>query len=188
MEGLALAGWGLYLVVAVIVRAAVQWRRTGSTGIRGVSGGAVEWLAGAMFVGGNAAGAVAPLLGAPDDVWLVGVVVFAIGFAALVTAQYAMGSDWRIGVDPAERTGLVTDGPFGVVRNPIFSAMFVLQLGLVLIAPNVLAAVAWVVVLASVQVQVRFVEEPHLLRAHGDAYRDYARRVGRFAPGVGTLQ
>ena len=41
------------------------------------------------------------------------------------------------------------------------------------------------VLVAGVELQVRFVEEPYLARTHGDTYRDYCRRVGRFIPGVG---
>ena len=37
------------------------------------------------------------------------------------------------------------------------------------------------------ELQVRSVEEPYLLRTHGDAYRAYASRVGRFVPGIGRL-
>lgn len=33
-----------------------------------------------------------------------------------------MGDSWRIGVEPTERTALVTTHPFGLVRNPIFTA------------------------------------------------------------------
>ena len=36
--------------------------------------------------------------------------------------------------------------------------------------------------------QVRAVEEPHLLATHGRAYADYAARVGRFVPGIGRLR
>jgi protein-S-isoprenylcysteine O-methyltransferase Ste14 len=32
------------------------------------------------------------------------------------------------------------------------------------------------------------VEEPYLVRSHGDEYRRYASRVGRFLPGVGRFQ
>ena len=181
MEELALACWGAYLFVAVVVRALVQWRRTGSSGIKPPGGGA-ELAFGALFVGGNVLGVVAPLLGAPDGTWIPGLVLFGAGFAGLVAAQYAMGSSWRIGVEPGETTALVTGGPFAVVRNPIFSAMFVLQAGLVLIAPNALAVAAWVIVFVSVELQVRLVEEPYLRRAHGEDYRRYEARVGRFLP------
>ena len=47
------------------------------------------------------------------------------------------------------------------------------------------ATAATVVLLAAIQVQVRAVEEPYLLAVHGDAYRDYAARVGRFVPRMG---
>jgi protein-S-isoprenylcysteine O-methyltransferase Ste14 len=43
-------------------------------------------------------------------------------------------------------------------------------------------------VLLSIQIQVRLVEEPYLLRVHGDAYRRYAARTGRFVPGLGRLR
>ena len=54
--------------------------------------------------------------------------------------------------------------------------------------PNVLAVTMVAVVLVAHQVQVRLVEEPYLLRTHGDAFRRYAARTGRFVPGVGKLR
>ena len=44
-----------------------------------------------------------------------------------------------------------------------------------------------VVIALGLELQVRAVEEPYLLRTHGDAYRAYAARVGRFLPGVGRF-
>jgi protein-S-isoprenylcysteine O-methyltransferase Ste14 len=38
---------------------------------------------------------------------------------------------------------------------------------------------------ASIEVQVRVVEEPYLLRVHGQVYRDYLATVGRFVPRLG---
>jgi protein-S-isoprenylcysteine O-methyltransferase Ste14 len=131
---------------------------------------------------------------APSSPDLDGVVGHAIGVVLAVGgilftfgAQLAMGDAWRIGVDPGERTELVTDGPFGLVRNPIYSALTPTVLGLVLMVPNVLAIAAIVALVVALELQVRFVEEPYLLQAHGDSYGDYAARVGRFFPGVGRL-
>lgn len=98
-----------------------------------------------------------------------------------------MGSAWRIGVREDERTQLVTGGPFTVVRNPIFSCMLLTATGLVVLLPNVLSVAALACLLAAVELQVRFVEEPYLLHTHGQCYRDYASRVGRFFPGFGRL-
>jgi len=99
-----------------------------------------------------------------------------------------MGASWRIGVDESERTDLVTGGPFAIVRNPIYSGVIPLVLGLMLLAPNPVTIAAFAALVAAFEIQVRLVEEPHLLRAHPDAYRDYASRVGRFVPGVGLLR
>jgi protein-S-isoprenylcysteine O-methyltransferase Ste14 len=110
-----------------------------------------------------------------------------VGFAATFAAQLAMGSSWRIGVAEGEITPLVTTGPFAIVRNPIFAAMLVAALGLALMVPNALALAAFVVAVVAIELQVRLVEEPHLVRAHGGLYRRYAARVGRFVPGVGRL-
>ncbi len=110
-----------------------------------------------------------------------------VGIAATVYAQVDMGDSWRIGVDDTETTTLVRSGVFGVVRNPIFLAMFVFWLGTTLITPNIVAIVGYLLVIVSIELHVRLVEEPYLMRTHGDDYREYARRVGRFVPGVGTL-
>jgi protein-S-isoprenylcysteine O-methyltransferase Ste14 len=40
---------------------------------------------------------------------------------------------------------------------------------------------------AGIELQVRAVEEPHLLRTHGEAYARWARATGRFVPSLGKL-
>jgi protein-S-isoprenylcysteine O-methyltransferase Ste14 len=53
--------------------------------------------------------------------------------------------------------------------------------------PAWLGFAAVVVTWLGLELQVRAVEEPYLLRTHGDEYRVYAARVGRFLPGVGRF-
>jgi protein-S-isoprenylcysteine O-methyltransferase Ste14 len=62
----------------------------------------------------------------------VGIALAFGGLALTLYSQVAMGDAWRIGVDPDDRTTLVTNGPFAVVRNPIFSAIISTALGLTL--------------------------------------------------------
>jgi protein-S-isoprenylcysteine O-methyltransferase Ste14 len=155
----------------------------------------VEWLGGALFAVGVAlslAAAIGEALGWISGLWepgrasvVLGVVITLGGIAATYLAQVSMGDAWRIGVREEERTRFVTDGPFAVVRNPIFSCMLLTAAGLVVLIPNWLSVASFVCLLVAVELQVRFVEEPHLLRTHGQRYRDYASRVGRFVPGLG---
>jgi protein-S-isoprenylcysteine O-methyltransferase Ste14 len=111
-----------------------------------------------------------------------------IGIAATVYAQLEMGDSWRIGVDEQETTTLVHTGVFGRVRNPIYTAMFTFGLGIALVTPNLVACVGFVLLVSTIELQVRSVEEPHLLRTHGAAFRAYAAGVGRFIPGIGLIR
>ncbi len=60
-------------------------------------------------------------------------------------------------------------------------------MGFVVLVPGVVSVAAVLALVVAIELQVRLVEEPHLLRTHGDAYAAYAARVGRFIPGVGRL-
>lgn len=198
---LALALFGLYFALAFGLRSVVQLRRTGSTGFKGISGrpGSAEWIGGVLFVVAIVLAVLAPALDLASALEPVaaldgplghaaGVVLYLGGLVATLVAQFAMGESWRIGVDRRERTRLVTDGPFAVVRNPIYSGMLPTSVGLVLLVPNAAALAGLAALVAALEIQVRVVEEPYLRERHGAAYEAYASRVGRFLPGVGRLR
>jgi protein-S-isoprenylcysteine O-methyltransferase Ste14 len=182
------------------LRIAIQYRRTGSTGFHGVQGrpGSAEWVAGCLFAvalaGAPLAGVLA-LLGVLEPIAVldlsalhaIGLGLACAGILLVFYSQMAMGDSWRIGVDESERTTLVTDGPFGVVRNPIYAAIIPTAIGFAMMVPSALALIDLAVLGAALELQVRIVEEPNLIRAHGQEYRAYASRVGRFVPGIGRL-
>ena len=194
----------LYLVYGLLafgVRTAVQYRRTGSTGLVGLSGrpGSAEWIGGVLFVVAIVLGVLGPALqlaGAVEPIdaldgeigYAAGFGLYAGGVTTTLVAQFTMGDSWRIGVDQSERTELVTTGPFATVRNPIFAGMLPASLGLALLAPNVVAVAGFAALVVALEIQTRLVEEPYLLRTHGDAYAGYASRTGRFFPLVGRLR
>jgi protein-S-isoprenylcysteine O-methyltransferase Ste14 len=196
---LALAVYSAGLGFAFGWRSLVQRRRTGDTGLRLDAGtpGSIGWWAKTAFLLAlllGFAGPAAALAGLDPiavlnrtGLTVAGMITAAVGVVATLVAQVGMGTSWRVGVDPAERTDLVTSGPFAVARNPIFSAMVITSIGLALAMPNVLSMAATLLLIAAVQVQVRAVEEPYLAQVHGRVYVDYARRVGRFAPGIGRI-
>ncbi len=111
----------------------------------------------------------------------VGVALMVLGLVATLIAQQQLGTSWRIGVDPQDRSALVTAGLFARVRNPIFSAMVLFAVGTALAVPGVTTGVSAALV-AGVLLQVRLVEEPHLRRVHGAEYQRYLRSYGRFLP------
>ena len=197
---MALVLFAVFGVLGFGWRSWLQYRRTGSTGFRGVSaGGLLERLAGFGFLVALAVAVSAPMLQEAkvvepvnmlSAVWVqaVGIVVATAGIAATVSAQLEMGDSWRIGVDQRETTTLVHTGLFGRIRNPIYTAMLTFGIGIALLTPNFVAFAGFILLVATIELQVRRVEEPYLLRTHGDAYRAYTASVGRFVPGVGLIR
>ncbi|MEO7434065.1 MAG: isoprenylcysteine carboxylmethyltransferase family protein [Candidatus Binatia bacterium] len=205
----ALVGYSVFLALAFGLRAALHYRQTGTTGFIGLTGSAwsTEWWAGVLFAVATIGGVLGPVaqlaglvepwvdrataageqLGTMAVEYQLGIVLTILGIAGTLWAQLAMGRSWRVGVDQDARTDLVSRGPFRFVRNPIFTWMTFASAGLMLLAPNVLAVGSFLTLLVALELQVRRVEEPYLLRTHGDAYRRYASATGRFLPGIGRL-
>ncbi len=198
MPRLSLALCILWFVSLFVFRTALQWKRTGSSGVHGFHGrfGSLPWIAGVAASLGLVLTPLAPLaalrgweggtlLVTSSAVHSVGAALTLIGNAGALLAQLFMGDSWRVGVDESETTELVTGGLFAWVRNPIFSFIGLSVLGLVLLVPNALSLLAALLTVVGIEAQVRAVEEPYLQRTHGESYRRYAARVGRFVPGLG---
>lgn len=200
MPRVALVAELAFVLVAFVWRGWLQYRRTGDHGFRGLSGtiGSPEWCGGVLLILGALAAFAAPvseLTGSLQPAaFLNRPLVHALGLAAVtlgciltILAQLQMGASWRVGVDQREVTALVTHGLFRYARNPIYTAMLVAFCGLILLVPNPIAVSGGALAFAGLELHVRLVEEPYLLRVHGEAYRRYARTVGRFLPGLGRF-
>lgn len=199
MAILALVFLGCFLAVGLGLQGVVQYRRTGYRVLRGLYRRPLskEWWIGECWVLGflciavaavlELAGAVEPLPRFSAATRTAGVGFALVGFAGTQWAVVTMGETWRVDVDESERTRLVTNGPFRLVRNPIYSSMIVLAVGLAIMVPSVLAWAGSALVFVGLELQVRVLEEPHLLRAHGETWLRYASAVGRFLPRVGRI-
>lgn len=75
---------------------------------------------------------------------------------------------------------LVTSGPYGVVRHPLYMAEAIAALGVILLHFNVLAALTGVLLLG-LQMR-RVIYEEGVLRSAFPDYAVYAARVPRFVP------
>lgn len=124
--------------------------------------------------------ALRPLVDVGIVRWLCAAVVV-VCFVATRRCWARMGKNWRMGIDPGERTQLVFDGPFAYVRHPIYalSAAMMLATTAALPTPAMMAA-------AAVHIGLLFWEsareERHLVAVHGPAYEQYRERVGRLLP------
>lgn len=197
MSVTALALFCVWFVLIFVVRSWVQKRDTGDSGIRpgafAADASTSERVAYLLLIGAFAGAIAAPIAAVAglDPLWhndalrWIGVAVAVAGIGLTYAAQVGMGTEWRIGIDRTEVTGLVTSGVFGVARNPIFTAMIFTAAGFALMVPNLIGIIALACLVVAIEMQVRFVEEPHLRRLHGPTYDQYTAEVGRFVPLVG---
>ena len=78
---------------------------------------------------------------------------------------------------------LVTHGPYGWVRHPLYSSACVSWCGFSLLSQSWFIALTSVLTVAVLVVRTR-TEEENLIERFGDEYRDYMNRTGRFLPGL----
>jgi protein-S-isoprenylcysteine O-methyltransferase Ste14 len=87
----------------------------------------------------------------------------------------------RTNVNPYKpSTAVVTSGPYRWTRNPIYTAMVLLYLGLALLLGALGPLMLLVPVLAMVRFGVIAREELYLSQRFGEEYRSYAARVRRW--------
>ena len=121
-----------------------------------------------------------PLHYDPRIAWLALLLVL-VCFAATWICWKRMGSRWRMGIDPAEKTVLIATGPFAYVRHPIYALSQVMMLATVAAIPSPLMIASATMHLILLQWESRR-EEAHLLRVQPEQYARYQSQVGRFLP------
>ena len=98
--------------------------------------------------------------------------IWAVGYAGASTRARTLGA----------ARDLVTTGPYGYVRNPLYLGNFLLSLGVCLVA-NVYWLVAVLIIGYFCQyLPIIALEEAYLLESCGSAYRTYRGQVPRFLP------
>jgi protein-S-isoprenylcysteine O-methyltransferase Ste14 len=89
------------------------------------------------------------------------------------------------GISPSVSTRadatLVTSGPYGLVRHPLYSGGFLAFLGLGLSLQSIPLLIGVAILLWWLPQRVRR-EEANLTTSYGDGYRAYCHRTGRFLP------
>ncbi len=98
--------------------------------------------------------------------------IWAVGYAGASTRARTLGA----------ARDLVTTGPYGYVRNPLYLGNFLLSFGVCLVAN-----VTWLIPILVLGYVLQYlpivaVEEGYLLEACGVVYQAYQERVPRFLP------
>jgi protein-S-isoprenylcysteine O-methyltransferase Ste14 len=119
----------------------------------------------------------------PGFAWVswIGVGIGAFSLVLLVWVHRTLGEFWTATLEVKPGHKLITHGPYGPIRHPMYtaSALFMFSTGLI--------ATDWIILLVSaltlLVVLKRIHSEEHLLIEHfGNEYRKYMKRTGRLLP------
>lgn len=106
------------------------------------------------------------------------------GLLLFAWSYLALGSNWSFVARVRSDHGLITGGPFALVRNPIYLAMMLMLIAAAL-AFGHLQMLLFAVPLFFIGTVIRVLREERLLRAQfGEMYDAYAARTSRLIPGV----
>jgi protein-S-isoprenylcysteine O-methyltransferase Ste14 len=119
---------------------------------------------------------------------LPGLVLLAISTAFTIWARLELGRMWSASPNVLQADHrLRTDGPYAVTRHPIYTGLFGMVLGTVLL--NGVGDSLAVLVVAAVFLASRIpVEERLMSKTFPEQYADYRERVPRFVPGLRPLR
>lgn len=115
-----------------------------------------------------------------EFLFAVGCLLLAGGLALIVLAIRKMSRAGTTASPIRPATQLVTSGPFGISRNPIYLGNAVIMVAIALIAGSAWFIVMGIAAAIAVSLVVIPAEEKHLDLRFGRRYRDYAKRVRRW--------
>lgn len=120
----------------------------------------------------------------PLPVWLrwLGAAITCAGIGLFGWAHQALGLNWTAVLALSKEHKLVTNGPYHVVRHPMYSAFFLIGIGLFLLSANAFIGVTYLGMLLWMYLARVSLEEKMMIDRFGASYRRYMQNTGRLFP------
>jgi len=123
------------------------------------------------------------LITGPAENWnfITDMTVDLVSFVLVLIATF--GRLWTLAYISGNKTkNLVTEGPYSVVRNPLYLFSFIGAIGIGLVSKNILILSIIGVMFVVYYPFVIRAEEKNLLKTHGRAFEEYRARTPMFIP------
>ena len=115
------------------------------------------------------------LLNIPLKIIGIGLVVFGIYL------NYSAKRKSRL-FDMVTENKLITTGVYGIVRNPVYSAILLVCTGVIFIVNNVVLFIVPIICWIYITVFLILTEEKWLVERYGQEYEEYCKKVNRCIP------
>jgi protein-S-isoprenylcysteine O-methyltransferase Ste14 len=113
---------------------------------------------------------------------IIGLVMYAIGYFLMARALITLGHNYQLGGStPRSEDKMVVDGPYKLVRHPMYTAALSISLGLVFLIPSWIFLGFFFVYLLLIILLIP-VEENGLKEVYGQQYTAFQQNVKKLIP------
>ena len=124
------------------------------------------------------------MLQLPLGLRLFGAFLSVVALLWFVWIHRSLGSNLSVRLQIKDSQKLVTDGPYHLIRHPMYTAFYVLHIAVFFLTANWFIGVTWLLGLTVIILLRVKREEAMLLAKFGDQYSSYMQRTGRFLPRI----
>ena len=115
---------------------------------------------------------------------ILGLLLYATGFILMGWALLTLGRFYQLGGSaPRSQDEMVTEGPYRLIRHPMYAAALSISLGLSLLIQSVAFFSVFVIYLVLILSLIPL-EERELRKAYGDKYTVYERKTRMLLPAI----
>ncbi len=113
---------------------------------------------------------------------LAGIAILVLGYFLMTWALITLGRNYQLGgTAPRSEDKMVSNGPYGLVRHPMYGAALSISLGLTCLVQSWTLSIVFCIYLVLVSFLIPF-EEIGLRKAFGDRYVAYQKRTKGLIP------
>jgi len=111
-----------------------------------------------------------------------GVTLYALGYFLMYWALIRLGSNYQLGgSSPRSNDRMITEGPYRLIRHPMYTAALCISLGLACMIQSLGYLFIFCAYLVLIVLLIPL-EEEGLRRSYGEQFNDYGRKVKRLIP------
>lgn len=116
----------------------------------------------------------------PALLWT-GTLLTAVGIAFAIWARTWIGRNWSGSITIKDQHELIQNGPYSLVRHPIYTGLLTAFLGTALVNGEVRGLIGFLLLVAGFGAKLRM-EEAFMTQQFGNAYLEYKDRVKALVP------
>ena len=119
----------------------------------------------------------------PELVRWFGLILMLASIPLVTWVHQTLGRSYSYALETKNEQTLVTTGPFGRLRHPLYSAHNIFNLGKVFLTLNILLTVIAILGIPITYARIRD-EERMMIKQFGSEYEQYMKRTGRIFPKI----